>query len=111
MDSSSPLIRNCYRKICIWGKKTPIIYAQPYEGGPTPIYSSPQKKFYMIFTFFNLLLFLVMIISYIVQFKLNANAALKSCINIDLIYIVCIIFVAVNSLWYLFLWRVQSATD
>ncbi len=41
MDSNSSLVRGCYRKLCIWGKKTPIMYSKPYEGGPAPLFKSP----------------------------------------------------------------------
>ena len=66
MDSSSPFVRNCYRKFCIWGRRTPINYSEPYEGGPTPLFKSPQKLFYTVFFSINLLVFLIMIATYIV---------------------------------------------
>ena len=71
MNSSNALVRKAYRKCCIWGRRTPIEYSKPYEGGPTPLLQSPQKRFFIAFTILNLLVFLILIITYIVQFKIS----------------------------------------
>ena len=79
MDSNNRLVRVCYRKMCIWGRKSPIEYTKPYEGGPTPILRSPQRKFYLVFTILNLVVFLALIIAYIVHFKLIKGDNVNEC--------------------------------
>jgi hypothetical protein len=67
MDSNNAYIRSCYRRFCLWGRRNPIAAgSQPYEGGPTPLFKSPQQKFYVAFTAINLLVFLVLIVTYII---------------------------------------------
>eukprot|EP00347_Sterkiella_histriomuscorum_P017465 403349261 len=110
MDSNNYLIRKCFRKCCVWGKKTPIEYTKPYEGGPTPLLRSPQKRFYIAFTLINLILFIVLFIMYIVQFKVLADET-PDCVQLDSIYIQVIVFAAVNTLWYIQLSRIEYASD
>ena len=110
MDSSNPLVRRCYRSLCRWGKKTTISYQTPYAGGPTPLFRSPQRRFFIAFTVVNLLVFTVLIITYIVQFKI-LDSGIEQCIAIDAVYITVIIFAAINTLWYIYLSRITSASD
>ena len=112
MDSSSTFVRTCYRKGCLWGRRTPIVLdSKAYEGGPTPLFQSPHRKFYIGFTAFNLIVFLVVIAYFIVQFKVNKVMEQGLCIPIDSIYIIVMIFCAINTLWYLFLARIETASD
>ena len=110
MDSNNYLIRKCFRKCCIWGKKTPIEYTKPYEGGPTPLLRSPQRKFYIAFTLINLVLFVVLFILYIVQFRVQAEDS-TDCVSLDSVYIQVIVFAGVNTLWYVQLSRIECASD
>lgn len=110
MDSNSPFVRSCYRKCCLWGRRHTIEHSKPYEGGPTPLFRSPQRTFYQVFTIINLLIFIVLIISYIVQFKVNKSVDL-SCVEIDSIYITVLVFTGINAIWYVFLSRIEFASD
>jgi hypothetical protein len=113
MDSNNPYVRNFYRKCCLWGKRTPLKLEKPYQGGPVPLLRSPQKKFFIAMTVINLLVFLILIISYVVQFKLStsSNKISGTCLQIDSVYVTILVFACVNTLWYLFLARVETASD
>ncbi|CDW84197.1 UNKNOWN [Stylonychia lemnae] len=100
----------CYRRLCIWGKKTPIEYQKPYEGGPTPLLKSPQRRFYVVFTVINLLLFIVLFVMYIVQFRVQADST-PDCVRLDSIYIQVIVFAGVNTIWYVQLARIDYLSD
>ena len=51
----------------------------------------------------------MLIISYIVQFKVQEVDT--ACLSIDAIYITVLVFAGINTLWYLFLFRVDYASD
>ena len=70
MDSNNPYVRSCYRRCCLWGKRTSLKLDKPYEGGPTPLLKSPQKRFFIAFTVINLLVFIILLVSYVIRFKL-----------------------------------------
>lgn len=68
----------------------------------------------MGFTVVNALVLLILLVTYIVQFKLKNSSTVVTtmCINIDLIYITAVIFAGFNTMWYMFLAVcVESATD
>ena len=109
MDSNNSQVRSCYRRCCKWGRRTPIDLVKPYEGGPTPLFKSPQKRFYIVFTVINMLVFLTLLVTYIIQSK--GETINRGCINIDSIYITVLVFAALNTLWYIFLARIELASD
>jgi hypothetical protein len=111
MDSNNPFVRGCYRKLCLWGRRTPIEIDKPYEGGPTPLFHSPQKKFYYALTGLNLLLFVLVLVYYVVTFKVEKVLKKGLCINIDSVYLIVIFILGVSFALYLNLARVEIATD
>lgn len=108
MDSNNYLIRSLYRRCCLWGRKTPIDYGKPYEGGPTPLFCNPQRRFYIAFTITNIIVFLVLILLYIVQFKVYTA---PPCVQVDTVFITVIVFAAINALWYIYMARIECASD
>ncbi len=54
---------------------------------------------------------MVVIAYYVIQFKVNKIIDKGLCIAIDLIYIIVLAFTAINVLWYLFLARIDTASD
>lgn len=65
MNSNSVFVRNCYKRCCLWGKKSVVRLQNPYEGGPTPLWMNPQKKFQIVFAIINFILLIVILITYL----------------------------------------------
>jgi len=46
MDSRNPMVRDGYRMFFAWGAQYPVIFEQPYKGGPTPLMANIAKDIY-----------------------------------------------------------------
>ena len=56
---------------------------------------------------------MTLLISYVVRFKLASATEnnILSCIQIDSVYLTALVFSSLNTMWYLILSRVETASD
>ena len=60
------MVREGYLLFFAWGTQTPVIFEQPYKGGPTPLMANIAKEIYKTLSKISIVFFLVCVIEAVV---------------------------------------------
>ncbi len=111
MNSNNEIIRKCFRKCCMWGRKKTVIFDQPYEGGPTPLWRTVQQRFFIVFSLLNIVFLVALIVTYITWFRAGVDA-LDECLNkVEIYFIITILMMGSDAILYLFMASIHQASD
>ena len=76
--SDNPCFRVIYRNCWSWGFHNPLKNNEgKYEGGPAPIYKSPNRGALVLFALANFVIFVIILIIYLNEAVIKGNTSME----------------------------------
>ena len=125
MDSRNSTVRWAYFKFCSWGVRTPVLFENPYKGGPTPMWANISKEVFGRLSKVSIIFLFVVIGDMIYIEAAFRNTSIKrheagkpeedthyTCYkNCIISYYVNIVSMCVNFAYYSYLEGIKFASD
>ena len=66
MDSRNEFVRAAFTKFCQWGRMQPVIFEEPYKGGPVPLWKNISAIWFKRLSMVSFLFFVICMIEFVI---------------------------------------------